>query len=89
MYRYIVHYIFNRSGSSWLWVTPWSLRKMLNWISDTYNKPRILITENGISDRNGSLTDAHRIYYYRHYINNVLKGENESFYQITCKADNS
>ena len=65
------------SGSEWLWVTPWSLRKMLNWITDTYNRPRILITENGVSDRNGSLADEHRVFYYRQYINNVLKGKFE------------
>ena len=63
------------SGSEWLWVTPWSLRKMLNWITDTYNRPRILITENGVSDRNATLADEHRVFYYRQYINNALKGK--------------
>ena len=31
-----------------------------------------LITENGISDRAGNLDDFHRVFYYKHYINNVL-----------------
>ncbi|XP_076107988.1 lactase/phlorizin hydrolase-like isoform X2 [Mytilus galloprovincialis] len=60
------------SGSSWLWVTPFGLRKLLNWITETYNYP-IYVTENGVSDRNGSLNDVHRVNYYRSYINEMLK----------------
>ena len=66
---------FYRSGSSWLKVTPWGLRKALNWIRNHYGNLPIYITENGISDKNGSLQDDHRIFYYKHYLNNVLKGE--------------
>lgn len=47
---------------------------MLNWVKYTYGEFPIYITENGVSDRNGSLQDDHRISYYRQYINNVLKG---------------
>lgn len=47
---------------------------MLNWVKYTYGDFPIYITENGVSDRNGSLQDDHRISYYRQYINNVLKG---------------
>ena len=47
---------------------------MLNFIKEKYNDPEILITENGYSDVNGYLDDAMRIYYYKYYINNVLKG---------------
>jgi lactase-phlorizin hydrolase len=63
-----------RSGSDWLKVTPVGIRRMLNWVKFTYGDFPIYITENGISDRNGSLEDQHRIFYYKHYINNVLKG---------------
>ena len=63
-----------RSGSSWLKFTPWGLRKALNWARNNYGDVPIYITENGVSDRNGSLQDDHRIYYYKHYINNMLKG---------------
>lgn len=48
---------------------------MLNWVKYTYGDVPIYITENGVSDRNGSLQDDHRISYYRQYINNVLKGK--------------
>lgn len=64
----------SRSGSSWLKLTPWGIRKALNWMRNHYGNVPIYITENGISDRNGSLHDDHRIFYYKHYINNVLKG---------------
>lgn len=63
-----------RSGSEWLKVVPSGIRKTLNWIKNRYDNPEIIITENGISDRAGNVDDAMRVYYYRHYINNVLKG---------------
>ncbi|CAG0891180.1 unnamed protein product [Cyprideis torosa] len=61
------------SGASWLKVTPFSLRMMLNWIKDNYDNIPVYITENGFSDRAGNLDDMLRVYYYKHYINNVLK----------------
>nr|XP_022342919.1 uncharacterized protein LOC111136393 isoform X1 [Crassostrea virginica] len=61
------------SGSSWLFVTPFGLRKVLNWVKKTYNNIPVYITENGVSDRNGSLTDYSRVYFYRNYINEMLK----------------
>lgn len=62
------------SGSTWLKVTPTAIRKMIKWTKD-YLGPNvpIYITENGVSDRNGTLQDSHRIYYYNLYINEVLK----------------
>ncbi|KAJ8314417.1 hypothetical protein KUTeg_008030 [Tegillarca granosa] len=61
-------------GSTWLKVTPTAIRKMIKWTKD-YLGPNvpIYITENGVSDRNGTLQDSHRIYYYNLYINEVLK----------------
>lgn len=35
----------------------------------------VYVTENGVSDRNGSLVDYHRIHFYRLYINEMLKGK--------------
>lgn len=65
----------HRSGSSWLSVVPWGIRKMVNWVRRQYGNIPIYITENGLSDRNGSLSDEHRIYFYRHYIDELLKGD--------------
>jgi beta-glucosidase/6-phospho-beta-glucosidase/beta-galactosidase len=64
----------SRSGSGWLKVTPVGIRRMLNWVKYTYGDLPIYITENGVSDLNGALEDDYRIDFYKHYINNVLKG---------------
>merc|ERR1712241_93696 len=65
------------SGSSWLKVAPWGIRGALNWASQEYklneSKKKIYITENGFSDKLGNSDDLQRIYYYKHYINQILK----------------
>ena len=55
-------------------MVPWGLKKLLKYIKDTYGNPPVLITENGVSDRNSSLDDQHRVNFYTGYINNVLQG---------------
>ncbi|XP_046442120.1 lactase-phlorizin hydrolase-like [Daphnia pulex] len=61
------------TASTWLRITPWGIRRMLNWIKERYNNPDVIITENGMSDRSGFLDDSMRIYFYKYYINNVLQ----------------
>ena len=61
------------SGSSWLMVTPWGLRSILQWIKSHYGDVDVHVTENGVSDRLGNLDDLHRVYYYKHYLNQLLK----------------
>ncbi|XP_061697300.1 lactase/phlorizin hydrolase-like isoform X3 [Syngnathoides biaculeatus] len=62
------------SGSSWLKVSPFGFRRILNFIKEEYRNPPIIITENGISERGSvDLNDFHRSYYYEKYINQVLK----------------
>ncbi|KAK5861422.1 hypothetical protein PBY51_022820 [Eleginops maclovinus] len=62
------------SGSSWLKVSPFGFRKILNFIKAEYGNPPIIITENGISERGPiDLNDSHRSYYYEQYINQALK----------------
>ena len=56
-------------------MVPWGLRNLLNWISQEYDNPPVMITENGISQRNDSMEDDFRMNYYWEYTNNVLKGE--------------
>ena len=67
-------FTWDSSGSGWLHVAPFTMRRILQWIKNEYGNPPVYITENGVSDRNGSLVDDHRVYYLQHYINNVLKG---------------
>ncbi|XP_056630380.1 myrosinase 1-like [Diorhabda sublineata] len=59
------------TASDWLKVTPWGIRKHLNWISATYGNIPQLITENGYSDNGTSLEDDRRIYYYQEYLSGV------------------
>ncbi|XP_054642368.1 lactase/phlorizin hydrolase [Dunckerocampus dactyliophorus] len=62
------------SGSSWLKVSPFGFRRILNFIKEEYGNPPVIITENGISERGPvDLNDIHRSYYYEKYINQVLK----------------
>jgi lactase-phlorizin hydrolase len=75
MNKVLLHLYVCRSGSGWLKVTPFGMRKILNWLKKEYNNVPVYVTENGISDRNATLRDYHRIHYYRTYINEMLKGK--------------
>ena len=68
------------SGSSWLKVSPFGFRRILNFIKEEYGNPPIIITENGISERGPvNLTDIHRSHYFDSYINQLLKGIKQSY----------
>ncbi len=56
-------------------MAPFGVRKLLNWINDNYDPGEIMITENGFSDQQGNLDDIQRIYYYKHYLNQILRGD--------------
>ena len=66
--------MYPRTASQWLRITPWGLNKMMNWIKVRYNNPVIMVTEAGVSDAAGYLDDSMRVYFYKYYINNILKG---------------
>lgn len=63
------------SASDWLRVTPWGIRRVINWVSKEYNSPEIFVTENGYSDY-GALNDSMRQYYHYSYLAEVLKAIN-------------
>lgn len=66
------------SGSSWLKVSPFGFRRILNFIKEEYGNPPIIITENGMSEHGPiDLKDIPRSYYYEKYINQVLKGNSK------------
>lgn len=50
---------------------PNGMRKALNWVRETCNNPRILITENGYGDL-GGLDDEDRVQYYKDYLGAML-----------------
>jgi len=81
------------SGSDWLYVVPWGLRKLLTWVKNEFGDPKIYVTENGVSDHTGTLNDDTRVFYYQHYINNVMKavtrdGVNVKGYTAWALMDN-
>ncbi|PIK52496.1 putative lactase-phlorizin hydrolase-like [Apostichopus japonicus] len=63
------------TGSSWLQVVPWGIRRMVNWIRDEYGQDiPIYVTENGVSTKDvAELNDEIRTKYYTSYINEILK----------------
>jgi len=72
------------ADSSWLYVVPWGMRKILHWVADRYGNPPIYITENGVDVPNESsmplpavLHDQFRIDYYTQYLSNVSQAITE------------
>eukprot|EP00058_Branchiostoma_floridae_P022667 XP_002608157.1 hypothetical protein BRAFLDRAFT_90429 [Branchiostoma floridae] len=70
---------WRRAASDWLYAVPWGMRRVLNYIKETFGDPKVYITENGWSD--GDVTppvmeDTGRICYFMTYIDEVLKAIN-------------
>lgn len=63
----------------WISYEPTGLRQLLYWMYEHFEVP-LYVTENGVMDKGGYLDDMWRVYYYKYYINNVLKGESSSYY---------
>ena len=62
------------SASDWLKIAPFGIRRCLQWVSAKVgSEVPLYITENGFSDYLGNLDDLGRIYYLKHYLNQVLK----------------
>ncbi|XP_050517007.1 myrosinase 1 isoform X2 [Diabrotica virgifera virgifera] len=64
-------------------IYPQGLRSYLKWISENYNSPEIIITENGIADNGTSLEDSERISYLSDYLNAVLDSIYEDKVNVT------
>jgi len=70
------------TGSLWLYIAPFGMRRLLGYIAKHYGNPKIIITENGCSTKHmpndGSdvvqLDDKQRCDYVKAYINEALKG---------------
>ncbi|XP_027134745.1 lactase-phlorizin hydrolase [Larimichthys crocea] len=55
----------------------WGLRRLLNWIKEEYGDPEIYVTENGVAtDIKTTVDDTDRVFYYKTYIDEVLKAYN-------------
>ncbi|XP_056630381.1 myrosinase 1-like [Diorhabda sublineata] len=57
--------------SDWLKVTPWGMRKQLNWIRATYGDIPQIITENGYPDNGTVSLDERRINYLKQYLSGI------------------
>ncbi|CAO1942649.1 unnamed protein product [Urochloa humidicola] len=72
--------IGERAASEWLFIVPWGLRKLLNYIAKKYNNPAIYITENGMDEEDDQsatleqvLNDKTRIGYFKGYLASVAQ----------------
>uniref|UniRef100_A0A0D9VXY3 beta-glucosidase n=1 Tax=Leersia perrieri TaxID=77586 RepID=A0A0D9VXY3_9ORYZ len=82
-----VSFIFQRNGiqigqqanSNWLYIVPTGMYGCVNYLKEKYNKPTIIISENGM-DQSGNLTleeflhDTERIEFYKNYLTELKKG---------------
>ncbi|KAL6867359.1 hypothetical protein ACP4OV_015383 [Aristida adscensionis] len=77
--------IGDRANSLWLYIVPWGMRSLMNYVKERYNNPLVYITENGMDDSNiplltskeNSLKDDKRIKYHRDYLTNLAASINE------------
>ncbi|KAI3935265.1 hypothetical protein MKW92_013253 [Papaver armeniacum] len=67
--------IGEKAASEWLYIVPWGLRKLLNYVAQKYQNPKIYITENGMDDEEDPkaplhemLDDKKRVRYYKGYL---------------------
>ncbi|CAN1186931.1 Beta-glucosidase 42 [Linum perenne] len=71
--------IGEKAASEWLYVCPWGLRKVLNYMAKTYKSPKIYITENGMDDEDRDapldemLDDKLRVRYFKGYLKSVAE----------------
>ncbi|KAG5873669.1 hypothetical protein JTB14_013335 [Gonioctena quinquepunctata] len=77
----------------WFRVVPWGFGKLLRWVKATYGDKEIVITENGVSDRTGTLRDQHRIDYLSSYMSHMIDaiydgGVNVTGYTVWSIIDN-
>ncbi|XP_037496905.1 beta-glucosidase 17 isoform X2 [Jatropha curcas] len=74
--------IGQQTGSSWLYIYPEGIRKLLLHIKRNYNNPPIYITENGLEDNSSismkdALNDSLRIKYHKLHLSYLLEAIKE------------
>ncbi|KAI3935266.1 hypothetical protein MKW92_013254 [Papaver armeniacum] len=67
--------IGEKAASEWLYIVPWGIRSLLNYVAQKYHNPKIYITENGMDDEDDPkallhemLDDKKRVGYYKGYL---------------------
>ncbi|CAG9769230.1 unnamed protein product [Ceutorhynchus assimilis] len=70
--------------TSWFKVVPWGARELIKWISNTYNHPEIVVTENGYHDNGTVIHDLEtRGRYHKLYLSNMLDAIYEDGVNLT------
>lgn len=64
---------WHQAASYYLFYVPWGMRGILNYIRTHYQNVPVMVTENGVTDNNGTLRDSHRVEYLRSYIDELIK----------------
>ncbi|KAK3031011.1 hypothetical protein RJ639_036861 [Escallonia herrerae] len=88
-----------KAASPWLYVVPWGIRKVLNYIAQRYGNPPIYITENGMDDEDDGTVPLHemlddklRVCYFKGYLTAValaiMDGTNVRGYFAWSLLDN-
>ncbi|XP_047256666.1 beta-glucosidase 42 [Capsicum annuum] len=91
--------IGEKAASSWLYIVPWGIRKVLNYIAERYGNPPVYITENGMDDEDEDtsplhemLDDKSRVSYFKAYLaaihQAILDGANVRGYFAWSLLDN-
>ena len=66
----------------------WGLRRLLIWIKEEYGDPEIYITDNGVAtDTKTTVDDTGRVFYYKTYIDEVLKGNFPFSYTVLLSEE--
>nr|CAB3475101.1 unnamed protein product [Digitaria exilis] len=72
--------IGERAASEWLFIVPWGLHKLLNYVAKKYDNPAIYITENGMDEEDDpsttleqALNDTTRVGYFKGYLASVAQ----------------
>lgn len=67
--------IGDKGASYWMYIVPWGISKVLNWITKRYNRPPVYVTENGMDDEGCTsksleefLHDSKRVKFYQDYL---------------------
>ena len=76
--------IGKQADSPWLYIVPWSIKPLIQWVAKRYDNPPMMITENGMdvvgeSDKPlaEALHDTDRVDYFRGYISFVEQAIDE------------
>jgi beta-glucosidase/6-phospho-beta-glucosidase/beta-galactosidase len=71
-YTFDVSRTWERGSAEWFYIVPNGLYDLLNWISEKFDYPKIIITENGFSDK-GGVDDVERVEYIKDHIYQTLR----------------